>query len=134
MELSPQDEREIGAVLVRYASGIDRRDWAQLASCFTADCAGDYGSFGSWTGAQAITQFMREAHAAVGATLHRLSNITIGGEQSRVVSRSYVDALLMPGEAGGVAHQGIGYYDDEWRRTEAGWQIAQRRFTLVSFT
>jgi hypothetical protein len=134
MDLSPQDEREIHAVLMRYATGIDRRDWAQFATCFTEDFAGDYGSFGSWTGVQAITQFMREAHAAVGATLHRLSNITIRSNESRVVSRTYVDAVLMPGDAGGTAHQGIGYYDDEWRKTSAGWQIGRRRFTLVRFT
>ena len=121
-------------MLVRYATGIDRRDWAQFASCFTDDFAGDYGAFGSWTGAQSITQAMREAHAALGATLHRLSNITIRKDKSGVVSRTYVDALLMPGEAGGAVHQGIGYYDDEWRKTAAGWQIGRRRFTLVRFT
>ena len=131
--LSAEDEREIGAVLVRYGTGIDRRDWDLFESCFSDDFVGDYGSFGSWRGPAAITQYMREAHAPLGATLHRLSNIAISGDGAGVRSCSYVDALLMPGEGGGEPHQGIGYYDDEWRRSAAGWQIRRRLFSLVRF-
>ncbi len=35
--------QDIAEVLVRYATGIDRRDWALLRSCFTDDCEADYG-------------------------------------------------------------------------------------------
>ena len=41
---------EISAVLVRYASGIDRREWDLFRSCFTPDCAIDYGEIGAWNG------------------------------------------------------------------------------------
>ena len=30
-------------MLVRYATGIDRRDWVLFRSCFTDDCEADYG-------------------------------------------------------------------------------------------
>ena len=131
MDLSPQDEREIREVLLRYAAGIDRRDWALFATCFSDDFVGDYGSFGSWTGAQQITQYMRAAHAPFGPTLHRLTNIDIRRHGTTTESRTYVDALLMSAEANGEPRQGIGYYDDEWSRTGAGWKIRRRRFTLV---
>ena len=35
---------------MRYATGIDRRDWALLRSCFTDDCVADYGDIGEVIG------------------------------------------------------------------------------------
>ena len=42
-------------VLVRYASGIDGRDWPLLRTCFTDDCDADYGDIGHWRGGDEIT-------------------------------------------------------------------------------
>jgi SnoaL-like domain len=134
VELSAADEREIHAVLVRYATGIDRRDWSLFSSCFSADFHGDYGSFGSWTGAESITAAMKVMHAALGPTLHRLSNVVIGSEGATVASRCYVDAVLQPGTSGGELHQAMGFYDDLWQHTAAGWKIHSRKFTLVAST
>jgi 3-phenylpropionate/cinnamic acid dioxygenase small subunit len=134
VDLSQQDEREIREVLLRYAGGIDRRDWSAFATCFADDFVGDYGSFGCWTGAQQITEQMRAMHTPLGPTLHRLSNIQIWQQEGVTRSRTYVDALLMPAEAGGDPRQGVGYYDDEWGRTSGGWKIRRRRFTSVRLT
>lgn len=131
VDLSHHDEREIREVLLRCAGGIDRRDWSAFATCFADDFVGDYGSFGCWSGAQQITEGMRDLHTRLGPTLHRLSNIEIWQHEGMTRSRTYVDALLMPLEAAGDPHQGIGYYDDEWCRTRGGWKIRRRRFTLV---
>ena len=49
---------DVAEVLVRYATGIDRRDWTLFRSCFTADCDIDYGDIGVWHGADAITAYM----------------------------------------------------------------------------
>jgi hypothetical protein len=129
--LTPADEREIIALLTRYATGIDRRDWPLFQNCFTADARTDYGAFGRWNSAAQITVFMEQAHAALGLTLHRLSNFSIAAQGEGAVARSYVDALLMPGPAGGDVHRGIGYYDDELVKTAEGWRIKVRRFTPV---
>jgi SnoaL-like domain len=129
--LTLTDEQEIIAVLTRYASGIDRRDWRLFDSCFTADARTDYGAFGQWSSAAQITAFMQQAHAAMGPTLHRLSNFVIAAPGAGAIARSYVDALLMPGPAGGEVHRGIGYYDDELIKTAQGWRIKVRRFTAV---
>jgi hypothetical protein len=125
------DEREIIEVLTRYATGIDRRDWGLFQACFTDDARSDYGTFGQWGSAAQITAFMREAHADIGPTLHRLSNFVISVQGNGATARSYVDALLMPGEAGGDVHRGVGFYEDELVKTEHGWRIKFRRFTAV---
>ena len=129
--LSAQDERDIHAILVAYGTSIDQRDWKRLRACFSEDCEADYGSFGKWHGAAAVTQFMKQVHADVGATLHRISNIEIRKVDGRVNARAYVDALLMPLQNGGPSHRGIGYYDDQLIRTSGGWRIARRQFTPV---
>jgi hypothetical protein len=128
---APTDEQEITALLTRYATGIDRRDWAMFQACFTDDARTDYGSFGVWVSAAQITASMQEAHSALGYTLHRLSNFVISVLGQRATARSYVDALLMPGAGGGEAHRGVGFYDDDLVKTEQGWRIRFRRFTAV---
>jgi 3-phenylpropionate/cinnamic acid dioxygenase small subunit len=128
-----QDSRihgEVAQVLVRYASGIDGRDWALLRSCFTDDCDVDYGDIGAWHGADEITEWMRVTHEPCGHTLHRITNVVVepdGPERAR--ARAYVDAVIMVSADGG-AHA-MGFYDDELVRTADGWQIARRRYTTV---
>jgi SnoaL-like protein len=125
------DEQQIIALLTRYATGIDRRDWALFESCFTEDARTEYGTFGQWSSAAQITAFMRETHAGMAHTLHRLSNFVISAQGNSAVARTYVDALLMPGGAAGDVHRGVGFYDDELVKTEQGWRIKFRRFTAV---
>ena len=74
---------------------------------------------------------MRESHAGLGHTLHRLSNFVIAAQAQGATARSYVDALLMPASAAGEPHRGIGYYDDELVNGADGWKIQRRRFTAV---
>ena len=126
--VSAQDERAISVVLIGYATGIDQRDWALFHSLFTFDCEADYGSFGKWHGANAITEYMKQAHADLGETLHRISNITIRIADGQVHAKCYIDAMLKPMNEGGPLHRGVGYYDDQFARTASGWQIARRQF------
>jgi 3-phenylpropionate/cinnamic acid dioxygenase small subunit len=129
-ERERQDRDDIAAVVLCYATGIDRRDWTLFRSIFTEDCELDYGEIGAWKGANAVTEFMQQAHALAGHTMHRLTNqvITVDGDSAQ--ARTYVDALIMLADnSSGV--NAAGFYDDEFVRTEQGWQIARRRFTQV---
>ena len=128
------DERAIVAVLLRYATGIDRRDWALFRSCFSEDFTGIYPGFGTWLGADAITDFMRAAHENLGPTLHRMSNFVIVGSGDAATARSYVDAVLMASTETGAMHRAAGLYEDVLMRSERGWQIARRAFVPVIIT
>jgi 3-phenylpropionate/cinnamic acid dioxygenase small subunit len=121
---------DVAEVLVRYATGIDRRDWALFRTCFTDDCEADYGDIGAWHGADAITDWMTRSHAPCGYTMHRITNQAVSPNGDGVAARSYVDALVM-GSDNQTGVRAIGYYDDELERTEVGWKIARRRFTMV---
>ncbi len=71
---------------------------------------------------------MREAHAPLGTTLHRITNIAITPCAQGAAARCYVDALLLPAESGGAVHRGIGSYDDMLVRDDGAWRIAHRKF------
>jgi 3-phenylpropionate/cinnamic acid dioxygenase small subunit len=125
-----EDRQDISDVLLRYATGIDRRDWPLFRTVFTDDCELDYGEIGSWQGVDAVTEFMQQAHAMAGHTMHRLTNqvITVDGDAAQ--ARTYVDALIMLSDnTSGV--NAAGFYDDDIVRTQTGWRIARRRFTQV---
>ena len=131
--IGPQDERAISAVLLAYAAGIDRRDWALFRACFTEDAVGEYPGFGRWAGAEAITEFMREAHEKLGPTLHRMTNFVIDGAGDGASAHSYVDVLLTGATPDQPVHNAAGWYQDRFRRDPEGWRIAHRHYTQVLF-
>jgi 3-phenylpropionate/cinnamic acid dioxygenase small subunit len=124
------DRQDISDVLIRYATGIDRRDWPLFRTVFTDDCQLDYGEIGTWNGVDAVTEFMEQAHAMAGHTLHRLTNQAITIEGDKATARTYIDGLIMfKDNDSGV--NAVGFYDDELVRTGDGWRIARRRYTQV---
>jgi 3-phenylpropionate/cinnamic acid dioxygenase small subunit len=125
-----QDRQDISDLLIRYATGIDRRDWDLFRTVFTPDCHLDYGEIGVWDGVEAVTEFMDVAHAAAGYLMHRISNIVIDVQGDRAVTRCYVDAWIMAADNNSGVNA-RGFYDDEIVRTDAGWRIARRTFTTV---
>ncbi len=125
-----EDRQDIGDVLVRYATGIDRRDWPLFRTVFTTDCELDYGEIGTWHGVDAVTEFMEQTHALAGHTLHRITNVAATVDGDTAVARAYIDGLIMAADNASGVHA-IGFYDDELWRTSQGWRIARRRFTPV---
>ena len=123
-------QHDVSDVLIRYATAIDTKDWALLQTCFTAECLLDYGEIGVWRSPEEIAQFMAAAHAGSPHTLHRVTNIVVTAtEAGTATARSYIDGLVLIDAL--TAANPAGYYDDELVRTDEGWQITRRTFTLV---
>jgi len=57
------DRQDICDLLVRYATGIDRRDWSLFRTVFTDPCELDYGKIGTWDTVDAVTEFMQRSTA-----------------------------------------------------------------------
>ncbi|ORV83537.1 nuclear transport factor 2 family protein [Mycolicibacterium iranicum] len=125
-----EDCQDIRDVLIRYATGIDRRDWPLFRTVFTDDCELDYGEIGHWRGVDAVVEFMVAAHEMAGHTLHRITNQAVSVDGDAATAQAYVDALIMSQDnTSGVS--AAGFYDDELVRTDTGWRISRRRFTTV---
>ena len=132
-DLDRDARQEIADVLVRYATGIDTRDWDLFRTCFTPDCLAEYTDIGTWEGVDAITEFMTESHEGMGHTMHRITNQAIAAQVDGATARSYVDAILMAAD-GQSGMNAIGFYDDRLVRTDEGWRIAHRSYTMVRFS
>ena len=126
------DKEQIAEVLIRYATGIDFKDWALLRTCWTEDVDVDYGEVGQYSGADAITGLMEQLHDAMGPTYHRLTNVAIAVDGDRAKARSYVHAVLqaIPDDAASWV-EALGHYDDELIRTSDGWRIARRTTSIA---
>ena len=128
------DVLAIRSVLDRYACGIDRKDWALFASCFTEDVTADYGRNGQYSGRDAFVAAFDEMHRPpVGATLHRITNhdITVDGDTAHAVSA--FDAVLQAEHKGFQLLHVIGTYTDDLRRTDDVWRIARRRAESIMY-
>lgn len=123
-------KQDIAEVLVRYATGVDTRDWELFRTCFTADCHVDYEGIAVWEDVDAITEYMTDVHADMGHTLHRMSNQAIVVDGDRATARSHVDAVLIAADGRGGL-QAIGFYEDDLVRQDDGWRIARRRLTMA---
>jgi hypothetical protein len=126
------DKQDIAEVLLRYATGIDTRDWDLFRSCFADDLLAEYGGIATWDSAAAITEYMEASHAGMGHSMHQLSNLAITVDGDEANARSYVDGVLMAADGqSGLNPRGI--YEDRLVRTAAGWRIIYRRYTMVHF-
>jgi len=127
--LSADERFEILDLINRYALGIDTRDWSLFQSAFTEDADVDFG-FAQWSGTEAFTAFMRDAHDPAGRTLHRMTNTVVTGTGPLTV-RTYGDALVLQADnvTGTIANA---WYDDELARTNQGLQIRRRTVHMIS--
>lgn len=121
------DKEQIAEVLIRYATGIDSKDWPLLRSCWTDEIDVDYQQLGRFTSADALTDVMRQLHENMGPTYHRMSNFVIAVDGDRATVRSYVQAVLMlqPDDSTNWV-DALGHYDDVFVRTADGWRISER--------
>jgi 3-phenylpropionate/cinnamic acid dioxygenase small subunit len=126
------DKAQIIEVLIRYASGIDFKDWALFRTCWADEVDIDYGDLGRHTDPDAFTALMQQIHGGMGQTYHRISNAVIAVDGDRATARSYVHAVLqaVPGDSASWI-DAVGHYDDELIRTAEGWRIGKRTTNIA---
>jgi 3-phenylpropionate/cinnamic acid dioxygenase small subunit len=126
------DKVQIAEVLIRYATGIDSKDWALFRTCWTDEVDIDYGDLGRFTDADEFTALMTQIHDGMGQTYHRISNHAISIDGDTATARCYVHAVLMavPGDSSSWI-DALGHYDDEIVRTAGGWRIRKRTTNIA---
>lgn len=129
------DRAEISDVQLRYATGLDSRDWALFRSCFADEVDTDFTSvFGGEprkVSADRWTEAARRTLSGLKATQHMITNhvITVAGDKATCVA--YVQARhFLPNDTGDSMQTMFGYYTNRFLRTPAGWKIRACKLTL----
>ncbi len=149
MNRSFEDRQAIVDLVIQYATGVDRRDWALYEECFTDPCEFD---FSSWNGRPAATMGagewagkVRSTNGNFDATQHLSTNHVVTFDTPDTATCvSYVQAqhwfsaerLQRLGHAVDEPRWCTvgGYYTNSVVRTDAGWRIARCRLTVTWVT
>jgi hypothetical protein len=142
------DRQAVVDVVVQYATGVDRRDWALFAACFTDPCEFD---FSSWNGqAPALlpvrewVQKVRSVNGNFDATQHLSTNHVVTLDTAEATCVSYMQAQhwfsaerlneLGHGSDGPRWCTLGGFYTNSLVRTPDGWRVSRCQLTVTWIT
>ena len=149
MSSSLEDRQAIVDVVIQYATGIDRRDWALYQACFTDPCEID---FSSWTGRPAASipaaewvAKVRSTNGNFDATQHLSTNHVVtfqSADAATCVSAMHAqhwfsaERLAALGQSARESRWCTlgGYYTNSLVRTGSGWRIARCQLTVTWVT
>jgi len=143
------DKEQIRDVMVRYARGVDRRDWELVRSAFFVDCVDDHADFKGKR--DEFIAWVRQRHDVddFRKSVHLLANCLIEfADEGIAVVETYFVSWLELGAAAGeqramldkerskggecIRVQVLGRYVDRFEKRDGEWRIARRRTVFDS--
>jgi hypothetical protein len=134
------DRAEIQDVLLRYARGVDRREWDLIRSSFHPDAWDDHGAYRG--GVEGLIEWVSRRHSKIGQSMHFLGNclVEFANDDTALVETYYSALQRLGPEAeesktmlmGGTTTVGevditvLGRYIDRFERRSGVWKIAKR--------
>ena len=123
------DRMEIQDLVYRYSELIDRKQFDALREVFTEDAHIDYSEMGgSVGGLEETIGFLHKVMGMFPAHQHLNANIQIRLDGDTATGRVMCfnpQEMTLPDGGTQVFMCGL-WYNDEYRRTQAGWRIARR--------
>jgi ketosteroid isomerase-like protein len=132
-----RDIEEIKQLKARYIEACDggwggrlSHDHEKMVALFTEDCVWDGGGFGQRQGRAALREYYESNQAATRAqAFHLLTQPIIQVDGDQATGRWHLTIVLST--VGGPSNLICGAFDDEYRRTAAGWRIHRSSFTTA---
>jgi hypothetical protein len=125
-----EDRTQISEQVIKYAMGVDRRDWVMFATCFTDPVHADFSAGGVPAETMARDELVARVSTALNgftATQHISPNHVIEfdpNDTSRAICHSYMFAQhLIRGSDNGEYYLLRGSYTNHMLRTGDGWRI-----------
>jgi hypothetical protein len=130
MMSSAEDERQVIALVNRYATALDSADWALLRTCWADDVDVDYDTGEIWTSGDVLNDFMVQAHVGL-TTMHMNGNFVMDDiAPGRAKGRTYFKAIVKRPD-GSYHLRADGWYDDEFTRIASEWKITRRKVRMI---
>ena len=129
----------IQQVYMRYCEIVDAKDFDRMDEVFTADCTGDYTqALGPGVISPDRASLIASMHAnlgphsSCGATHHNVLNFRIAVDGDRATGKvNYYAVHRGRGRLEGALYAMWGLYSDDLIRTESGWRVAKRVYTVA---
>lgn len=123
-----QDRADITDLINRYATGIDRRDWALYRSIFADELEMDFSSYSGQPGSKMTgdewVAGVQLLLPGFDATQHLFSNFVIEVDGDEATATVYMQAEhFIANSLGDNSHTLGGYYVHKLRRGAEGWKI-----------
>ena len=129
------DRQSVIDSILRYASGIDMRDWELYRQVFTDEMEVD---FTSWSGGSprklSADDWVKGVSGLAGfqATQHTLTNFVVNVRGDEATAVVYVQAQhYLPNDKGDSTLTIGGYYTHELVRFPTDWKIRKARLTVT---
>lgn len=118
------DQHAVAAVMLRYGSSLDEKDWERLATCFVPDVTSVLAGGPEISGYGPLEEAVRMALGAYERTQHHIANVEaeIDGDEAEL--RANLIANHITGTSNFVV---AGVYREKLVRTPQGWRISRHR-------
>ncbi len=126
--VSPEDDVAIRGLLADMLDAVARGDADAWGGCWTDDGVWVIPGHGELVGQDAVTRFA-ELRDEYELCVQALLSGRADAEGDVGTGRWYFREMQR--RSTGEASELIGCYDDEYRRTPAGWRFARRRFWIL---
>jgi 3-phenylpropionate/cinnamic acid dioxygenase small subunit len=126
------DYREIQAVLNRYASALDKKQYQRLSEVFTREGTANYIGLAECKGLDSIIDLVSGVLDRCGQTQHLLGNVQIDVQGDQATASCYLQAIHVGlGDFAGQVNTVWGEYRDQLVKTAAGWRISYRELNVL---
>jgi hypothetical protein len=131
------DKLGVAETVYRYATGVDRRDWAMYRSLFTDTVTVDFSSFDPALPSRVLNADDWVAgvvplFTGLAATQHSMTNplAAVDGDAATITMSVQAHHVYDPDDPASWYTVG-GYYDDTLERVDGQWLLARVRLTVT---
>ena len=120
------DFHRVSQTLYRYASSVDKKDWAAVRALFTDDATARYGNYAPLEGADAIVEFIASASEKRSWLHHLISvyHVEVEGDEASALTyhTSHQIDEADPTTVGVI----VARYHDRLRLMDGDWKIVDK--------
>jgi hypothetical protein len=122
--VDPQTHDEVCRLKYRYLRTLDCKEWDEFADTLTESATADYGKRLSFTGREAITEYMRSTLTPAIITVHQVHHPELSVDGDTATGTWALDDTVIVTDHRLVL-RGAAYYEDRYERCGDGvWRIA----------